>query len=125
MSPMIYTSEHYSTGMLEKLAHGNGHMAPNQHGIEITIPPGISYEILSTARRAGWDAEDCRVSKICGETCQKSMRSLLLIVPSVVARMEHNLLINHMHPDADQITHSLHKPVWWNRRLFSSSRFLE
>lgn len=29
VSPMLYTSEHYSTAVLEKLVHGNGHMPPN------------------------------------------------------------------------------------------------
>jgi RES domain-containing protein len=117
-SPMIYTSAHYSTAMLEKLVHGNGRMPPNQHWIEIAIPPGVPYEVLSTAHHAGWDAEDCRVAKAYGEAWQKSMRSLLLIVPSVVARMEHNLLINRTHPEADRITHGLHRPIWWDKRLF-------
>ena len=120
VSPMIYTSEHYSAAMLEKLVHGNGHMPPNQHWIEITIPPGVSYETLSTAHYPGWDAEDCLVSKAYGEAWQKSKRSLLLIVPSVVARMERNLLINDSHPEVHQITRSLHQPIWWDKRLFSA-----
>lgn len=120
VSPMIYTSEHYSTAVLEKLVHGNGHMPPNQHWIEITIPPGVSYEMLSTAHQSGWEAEDCLVSKAYGEAWQQSKRSLLLIVPSVVARMERNFLINDSHPEARQITHSLHQPIWWDKRLFSA-----
>lgn len=120
-SPMIYACEHYSTAMLEKLAHGNGRMPPNQHWIEITIPPGVSYEMLSTARHPGWDAEDCLVSKAYGETWRKSRRSLLLLVPSVVARMERNVLINSAHPQSRQVTHGLHQPIWWDRRLFAPS----
>ena len=96
-SPMIYTSEHYSTAMLEKLVHGNGQMPPNQHWIEITIPPGVSYEIFSTGDHSGWEAEDCLVSKAYGEAWQKSKRSQLLIVPSVVAHMERNVQINDGH----------------------------
>jgi RES domain-containing protein len=120
-SPMIYTSEHYGTAMLEKLAHGNGRMPPNQHWIEITIPPGVAYEILSTAHHPGWEAEDCLVSKACGAAWQRSRRSLLLIVPSVVARMERNVLINDSHPEVHQITCSLHQPIWWDERLFPVS----
>lgn len=115
---MVYLSEHYSTGILEKLVHGNGRMPPNQHWIEITIPPGISYEIFSTAHNPGWEAEDCLVAKVFGETWQQSNRSLLLIVPSVVARMESNFLINDSHPEARHIKHSLHQPIWWDKRLF-------
>ena len=117
-SPLIYTSEHYSSAMLERLVHGNGHIPPNQHWIEITILPGIAYEIFSTAHNPGWDAEDCLVSKAYGGAWQQSRRSLLLIVPSVVARMECNFLINDSHSEAHRITHSLHQPIWWDKRLF-------
>ena len=40
--PIIYTSEHYSTALLEKLVHANLVMPANQHYIAITIPNGIS-----------------------------------------------------------------------------------
>jgi RES domain-containing protein len=119
-SPMIYASAHYSTAMLEKLVHGNGRMPPNQHWIEITIPPGVTYEVFSTAHHPGWEAEDCAVSKAYGEAWQRSTCSLLLIVPSVVARMEHNLLVNPSHPEVRQVAHGLHQPIWWDRRLFAS-----
>jgi RES domain-containing protein len=118
-APVIYTGEHYSTAMLEKLAHGNGGMPPNQHWIEITIPPGVSYEMFSTAHYAGWEAEDCCVAKAYGESWQKSQRSLLLIVPSVVARMERNVLINPDHHELSHVIYSLHQPIWWDRRLFT------
>ena len=118
---MVYSSEHYSTAVLEKLVHGNGRMPPNQHWIEITIPPGVKYETFSTAHYPGWDAEDCQLCKAYGETWQQSNRSLLLIVPSVVARMECNFLINDGHPEAKQIKHSLHQPIWWDKRLFPAA----
>jgi RES domain-containing protein len=37
-SPLIYTSDHYSTALLEKLALGSGPLLPNQHYVEITLP---------------------------------------------------------------------------------------
>ena len=51
---IIYCSEHYSTAMLEKLAHFNGILPPNQHFIEITIPNGVSYEVVITDMLPGW-----------------------------------------------------------------------
>jgi RES domain-containing protein len=120
-SPMIHASAHYSTAMLEKLVHGNGRMPPNQHWIAITIPPGVSYEMFSPAHHAGWDAEDCLVAKAYGAAWQQSRRSLLLLVPSVVARMEHNVLINDSHPEVRRIGTSLHQPIWWDRRLFAGA----
>lgn len=118
-SPMIYASEHYSTALLEKLVRGSGSLPPNQHFIEITLPNGITYEMVEPAQLPGWDAPAGGVSKAFGAAWQRSRRSLLLIVPSVVARMEHNFLLNPEHPEFPQVTHGLHRPVWWDSRLFA------
>jgi RES domain-containing protein len=120
-SPMIYASEHYSTAMLEKLVRGSGSLPPNQHFIEITIPNGVTYEVIEPPHLPGWDDPACTASKAFGEAWQKSRRSLLLLVPSVVARMERNVLLNPEHPEFPQVTHGLHRPVWWDRRLFARS----
>lgn len=119
-SPMIYTSQHYSTAMLEKLAHGSGRLPPNQHFIEITIPNGVPYEMVTPAHLPGWDHIGGSASKAYGEAWQQAKRSLLLFVPSVVARLEANILINPDHPEFPKITHGLHQPVWWDARLFAS-----
>ncbi len=42
--------------MLEKLVHGSRSLPPNQHFIEITIPNGVSYEVVTPATLPGWDA---------------------------------------------------------------------
>lgn len=118
-SPMIYTSEHYSTAMLEKLVHGSGRLPPNQHFVEITIQAGSSYEMFSPAHHPGWEKDDQIVAKAFGEAWLKEGRSLILIVPSVVARMERNVLINPVHAEAATIAVGLHQPVWWDARLFA------
>ncbi len=104
--------------MLEKLVHGSGKLPPNQHFIVITIPNGLSYETLDTAALPHWYRQTCTASKPYGETWQQSKRSLLLIVPSVVARPENNFLLNPEHAEYAKVTHSLHRPVWWDGRLF-------
>lgn len=120
-APLIYASEHYSTAMLEILANGAGQFPGNQHFIQITIPNGVSYELLNPAHLPGWDASRASVSQAYGEAWQMSRRSLLLLVPSVVARMGLNVLINPEHVEFPRITHSLHQPVWWDRRLFGTA----
>ncbi|HEY7607606.1 MAG TPA: RES domain-containing protein [Alphaproteobacteria bacterium] len=116
---MIYASEHYSTAMLEKLVHGSGRLPPNQHYIEITIPSGATYEVLNTRALPDWHVETGAASKPFGDAWQKSKRSLILIVPSVVARIESNILINPEHSEFSRITTGLHQPVWWDKRLFA------
>ena len=50
-SPMIYTSEHFSTALLEKLVHGSGRLPPNQHyhlfGSQMAERAGGSYSQLA------------------------------------------------------------------------------
>jgi RES domain-containing protein len=115
---MIYTSEHYSTAMLEKLVHGAGHLPANQHYIEITIPNGVTYEALNVAALPNWHSASARSSKAFGRKWHAEKRSLILIVPSVVARIENNILVNPEHREFARIKVSLHKPVWWDERLF-------
>ena len=117
---MIYASEHYSTALLEKLVHGSGALPPNQHFITITIPRGLTYEVFSQASMPGWDSLPATVSKAFGEAWCLERRSVALIVPSVVARVESNVLINPAHHEFRHVTTTLHEPVFWDRRFFGS-----
>ena len=119
-SPVIYTSEHYSTALLEKLVHGSGRLPPNQHYVQVTIPRGLTYEVFSQPSLPEWDRMPATVSKVFGEHWCFEKRSLILIVPSVVARLDNNILINPAHSEFVSLEPSLHEPVYWDRRLFGS-----
>jgi RES domain-containing protein len=119
-SPVIYTSEHYSTALLEKLVQANLVMPANQHFIEITIPNGVSYEMFRTAAHPGWDARAETICKTFAQSWYDDRRSALLIVPSIPARLERNILINPVHPDSRAITTTLPEPVWWDERLYGA-----
>ena len=67
---MIYASEHYSTAMLEKLVHGSGQLPPNQHFVEITVPKGVSSEMLPAAL-PDWHTEGAVASKEYGQGCSR------------------------------------------------------
>jgi RES domain-containing protein len=43
---------------------------------------------------------------------------LYLFVPSIVAPLDNNILINEFHPQFPNLTTSLNKPIIWDRRLF-------
>jgi len=117
-TPVIYAGEHYSTAMLEKLARGRVELPPNQHFILITVPAGTSYEIVTKDRVPGWDRLNPMSSREFGVRWVTEARSAILLVPSYVARLERNVVINPAHPDAAGIETSLPEPVWWDERLF-------
>ena len=117
-APVIYASEHYSTAMLEKLVNGLGRLPPNQHFVEITIDAGVSYEVFSEAHHPGWDSPDPAVARTYGRAWRRERRTAILIVPSVVARIDRNIVINPAHAEFGAIRAGLHQPVWWDERVF-------
>lgn len=117
-APVIYGSERFSTALLEKLAHGSGRLPPNQHYVEIVLPAGISYEVFQPASHPGWNAADCVVARAFGSAWLADARSLLLFVPSVLAPLDANILINPAHPEFARLKAGLNVPVHWDARLF-------
>lgn len=115
---VIYAAEHYGTAMLEKLAHYNSILPPNQHFIEIQIPSGVSYEVVTKDSLDGWDKSDAAESREFGRKWLEEERSAILIVPSIVSREENNVLINPNHKDSSRIIVGREKPVRWDDRLF-------
>ena len=115
---VIYTSKHYSTAMLEKLAHFNGVLPPNQHFMALTIPQGTSYETVTKDTLPGWI--DVPVARAFGAAWFAERRTAILVVPSYVAREEYNVLINPHHAGFKAIAADLERPVWWDKRLFGS-----
>ncbi|MCH9806487.1 MAG: RES domain-containing protein [Alphaproteobacteria bacterium] len=115
---VIYAAEHYSTALLERLVHYSGGLPAGQHYVEIEIPAGTSYEVVTTESCPGWYRKNGREARAVGSAWIEERRSAILIVPSVIARIEKNIVINPAHPQATGITAGLEKPVTWDRRLF-------
>ena len=115
---VIYATENYSTAMLEQLVHWNETLPPNQHFTEITIPEGTSYEVVTPQTFPDCFSVDGEAARSFGRQWYADNRSAILIVPTVVARMERNIVINCRHPDFGGIRVGLETPVWWDRRLF-------
>lgn len=117
-TPVIYAGEHYSTAMLEVLENAGRQLPPNQHYIAVTVPKKTSYEIVTKDRLPGWDTLEPDVSRTFGTQWVKEARSAILLVPSYVARIERNAVINPAHPDAAGVETSAPELVWWDERLF-------
>lgn len=116
---VIYSSRYYSTALLESLARWNLGLPLRQHYIEINIPSGISYETVTAHSFPKW-VDDERASAF-GAKWHQEKRSLILIVPSYVARIDENVVINCSHPDFPKLQAGLEYPVFWDERLFSNS----
>ncbi len=115
---VIYLAEPYSTAMLEKLVHWNGQLPPNQHFVEVTLPAGLPYEVVTPDVLPDWHRPDGEVARRFGHDWYVQGRSAVLIVPSVVARQERNFVLNAEHPAFATVTAGLETPVWWDERLF-------
>lgn len=114
---VIYASRYYSTAMLEKLAHYNSILPSNQHYIEIDMPVGISYETVTAQVLPGWI--DKKKARAYGSRWYQEQRSAVLIMPSYVAQIEENVLINCAHSEFARIRVGLEYPVFWDGRLFA------
>ena len=115
---VIYASETYAGALLEKLAHTNIGRVPNsQVYVEIEIPEGVDIEILNSAILPGWDQVQ-RLSRVYGDAWYDEQRSAVLLVASIITRVERNVVINENHPAFPKIKASTPRPVIWDERLF-------
>ncbi|WP_124084102.1 RES family NAD+ phosphorylase [Burkholderia gladioli] len=119
---VIYAASTFAGAMLEVLVHARIGKVPRTHvWIEAEVPADLeverhTYESLP----AGWDGAALDVARTFGHAWLSSQRSAVLVVPSVVARAEFNVLVNPQHPGSGRITISEPQPVIWDERLFVS-----
>ncbi len=118
---VIYASRSYAGAMLECLAHAGIGRVPRTHvAVEIAIAEAFVVERHDeSSLPAGWDHADLRVARAFGDAWIRELRTAVLVVPSVVARREGNVLINPQHPDFSGIIGGAPEPVVWDARLFA------
>ena len=119
--PAIYGSLSSACAMLEILAHASIGRIPDTQQIVIAEVPDEDALIERhepASLPEGWDAEDSGVARQLGDDWLASRRSLVLVVPSVVARLEFNAVVNPAHPEFSRVRVSAPQPVLWDRRLF-------
>ena len=115
---MIYASQRLSTAMLEALVRWNGPPPGNQRFIEIEMPAATSYEVVDAGALPDWHLPDSAPARRFGHRWYIECRSAILIVPSVVVRMERNIIINADHPEFGRLIPGEERSVWWDDRLF-------
>ena len=118
----IYASVHYSTAMLEKLAHYNGVLPPGQHFIEIEIPAGSSYEVVTKDTLPEWNlATVRRPARTDRGGSRRSDRSSCWCRAMSRAKSKTSSSNPH-HPEFARLRPSLERPVWWDKRLFERNQ---
>ncbi|HEY2927767.1 RES family NAD+ phosphorylase [Piscinibacter sp.] len=117
---VIYASRTFAGAMLECLAHAGIGRIPKTHvSIEVSIPGSVSTEEQDVdSLPAGWDHRNLRVARAFGDEWIRARRTAVLVVPSVVARREGNVLLNPQHADFRDIVAGRPEPVIWDARLF-------
>ena len=117
---VVYASRSYAGAMLECLAHAGIGRVPTTHvAIEIDIAATVSVEQLDEGSLpVGWDHADMHVARAFGDAWLREQRTAVLLVPSVVARREMNVLLNPRHADFTKIVAGCPEPVVWDARLF-------
>jgi len=118
--PVIYGSLSYSCAMLEILAHANIGRIPTTHRfVAAAVPDNVSVEYCNeTSLPLGWDSENSATARKFGDQWLNEARSAVLIVPSVIARLDRNALVNPLHPDAGKLIVTTSEKVIWDKRLF-------
>jgi RES domain-containing protein len=117
---VIYGACSFAGAMLEKLA-GSGRLGdiPKTHqSIKIYIPNSIEIEEVFLGDIPGWNLVDKIESRHYGDEWIKTKRTAALLVPSIIAPEEKNVVINSDHPDFQFIRASEPEDVIWDPRLF-------
>ena len=117
---VIYACRTYAGALLECLAHAGIGRVPRTHvAVRVSIPAAVKVEQHDEySLPAGWDHADLRVARAFGDAWIRECQTAVLVVPSVVARREGNVLLNPLHPDFKKIVAASPEAVVWDARLF-------
>lgn len=118
--PAIYGSLSYACAMLEVLAHAATGRIPRTQGVVVAEVPGAVAVETPAELPPGWDADDSPAAREFGDAWLREQRSAVLVLPSLVARLERNALVNPLHPQAGKLIVSPPEAVIWDKRLFGS-----
>lgn len=119
--PVIYGSLSYACAMLEILVHANiGRVPSTQVYVVVQVPDSVPIERHDAhSLPLGWDGDDPSIARRFGDQWLQETRSAVLVVPSVVATLECNAIINPLHASANQFLVSSTQKVIWDQRLFA------
>lgn len=115
---VIYAAETYAGALLEVLVHASGDVPSSQGYVTIEIPAGVSIEEVTPEQVPWWNSPSYETARAIGDRWYDERRTPVLIVPSLVTLVGHNILLNEEHPDFAHIRASEPSPVRWDARLW-------
>lgn len=122
---VLYTAPAISLAVLETAAHIDDAGLPlNRFLVRLDVPPAVwrkRAELDPSTLAPTWSAIPAgATSAAVGSDWLKSLRSAILMVPSVIVPEERAALINPAHPDAVKIEAKVVRPFEYNK-LFRHS----
>jgi RES domain-containing protein len=90
------------------------------------LPDGCEYVEIDIPGEMAIERADVPLEQLTRESFTRSIgdrwwqagETAVLLVPSVVTLVEHNLLINPRHPEFSRIQATPPRPVYWDKRFF-------
>jgi RES domain-containing protein len=115
---VVYAGASFAIAMLERLCYAAlGRVPAGDRFVEIEIPDSM-VEAFDERSLPGWDTAGSEVAARFGSAWWRERRSVVLSVPSVVTRIDRNLVINEEHPDLHRIVVGPEQALHWDPRLF-------
>ncbi len=115
---IVYASTAYGTALLETMVHNRMRRLPRSlRFLTIDIPSSVSRRAVEPSAIHGWDRPDMEASRTVGDAWLLAAETAVLLVPSVPAPLDRNLVINLDHPDSRRIKVSDAMPVITDPRL--------
>jgi RES domain-containing protein len=115
---VIYASETYSGARLELLVRlPLGRVPATLRLVRCDLQSTASFEVFDPQTIPDW-RENRTATQAFGNKWLDEGRSLLLLVPSIAADGEHNVLVSEAHPQFRSLRPSNPEPIVWDARLF-------
>ena len=117
--PMVYAAHTRALAALESLAHfGGAERRMEFVTFEIEFPDRLAAKLDAAFLPRDWRSEEPGAStQKLGSEWQRSRRSAVLVVPSVLVPQEHCVLLNPEHPGIGRIMISWPEPFAFDARL--------
>jgi RES domain-containing protein len=115
---VVYAGGSFAIAVLERLCYtALGRIPAGDRFVAIEIPDGM-IEVFDERDHPGWDAAGSEVAASFGSAWWRERRTAVLSVPSVVTRIDRNLVINVQHPDLHRMVVGPEEALHWDPRLF-------